>query len=64
MNKQVHNELFVIEVYVALMGVRDMSVGFSIGVDFICGSQDDCGQLTSLDFGSFVLPLFAEKVDD
>jgi hypothetical protein len=50
--------------YVALMGVHDMSVGFSIGVNSICRSQDDCGQLTSLDFGSFGSLLFAKKTND
>jgi hypothetical protein len=50
--------------YVALKGVHDNSIGFSVGVDSICGSQDDCWQLTSPNFGSFGLSLFSEKADD
>ncbi len=50
--------------YVALKGACDISIGFSVGVDSIYGSQNDCEQLTSLDFGSFGLSLFVEKVDD
>jgi hypothetical protein len=50
--------------YVALKGVHDNSFGFSVGVDSICGSRDDCWQLMSPNFGSFGLSLFAEKPDD
>jgi hypothetical protein len=64
MNKQNHNELFVIEVYVVLKGACEISVGFSIGVNSICGSLNDYGQLTSLNFGSFGLSSFLEKIND
>jgi hypothetical protein len=50
--------------YVALKGARDISIGFLVGVDFIYGSQNDCGQLTSPNFGSFGLLLFVEKAND
>jgi hypothetical protein len=45
MNKQYHSESFVIEVYVVLKGFHEIFVGFSIGVNFICGSRDDYGNL-------------------
>jgi hypothetical protein len=64
MNKQDHSESFVIEVYVVLKGVHEIFVGFSIGVNFICGSRDDYGQLTSQYFGSLGSPLSATKTDD
>jgi hypothetical protein len=38
MNKQDHSESFVIEMYVVLKGVHEIFVGFSIGVNFICGN--------------------------
>jgi hypothetical protein len=50
--------------YVALKGVHDISIGFLVGVDSICGSRDDCWQLTSPNFCSFGLSLFAKKADD
>jgi hypothetical protein len=51
-------------VYVVLKGVHEIFVGFSIGVNFICGSRDDYGQLTSQYFGSLGSPLSATKADD
>jgi hypothetical protein len=45
-------------------GVREMSIGFSMGVNSTHGSQDDYGQLVGLDYGSFGLPSFAKKTDD
>jgi hypothetical protein len=64
MNKQDHSESFVINVFVALEGVCEIFVGFSIAVNSICGSQDDYGQITCPDFGSFGLPVSIEKADD
>jgi len=40
--------------YVALKGVHDNSIGFSVGVDSICGSRDDCWQLMSPNFAHLV----------
>jgi hypothetical protein len=64
MNKQNHSKSFVINVCVVLEGVCEISIGFSIGVNSICGSQDDYGQITCPDFGSFGLQLSIEKADD
>lgn len=64
MSKQDHSESFVTEVFLVHEGVHEIFIGFSTGVNFICGSQDDYGQLTGPDFGSFGLPLSIEKADD
>ncbi len=50
--------------FVALEGVRDISFGFSMGVNSTHGSWDDCGHLVGLDYGSFGLPSSTEKADD
>jgi hypothetical protein len=50
--------------YVALKGVCDICIGFSVGVDSICGSQNDYWQLMSPNSSSFSLLLFTEKADD
>jgi hypothetical protein len=64
MSKQDHIESFVIELFIDFEGARTMSVGFSIGVNSTCGSQDDYGKLMGPTYGSFGLPLFVEKADD
>jgi hypothetical protein len=40
-----------------------MSIQFSTGVNSTCGSRNDYGKLTGVDYGSFGLPLFAKKVN-
>jgi hypothetical protein len=64
MSKQDHIESFVIEVFIDFEGARNMSIGFSTGVNSTCGSRDDYGKLMDPNYGSFVLPLSIEKVDD
>jgi len=64
MNKQDHIESFIIEVFIALEGVRKISVGFLKNVNSTCGSWDDYWQLISLDYGSFGLPSSTKKTHD
>jgi hypothetical protein len=51
-------------VSVAFEGVCKMYVGLLTGVNSTYGSRNDFGKLTSLDYGSFGLPLFAKKTSD
>jgi hypothetical protein len=64
MRKQDHIESFVIEVFIDFEGARNMFVGFSTGVNSICGSQDDYGKLMGPNYGSFGLPSSVEKAND
>jgi hypothetical protein len=69
MNKQEHNELFIIKAFVVIDGVCEISkplwdVGFLMGDNSIYGNRCDFEKHTCSNYGSFGLPLFVEKAND
>jgi hypothetical protein len=69
MNKQDHNELFIIETFVDIEGVCEIyeplwDVGLLMGDNFIYGSICDFEKHTGSNYGSFGSPLFVEKAND
>ncbi len=63
MNKEDHTKLFVIEEFVAPKGALQ-DVEYLTSDNSIQGSKDGIEKHTSLDYGSFGLPLYVEKAND
>lgn len=69
MNKQDHIVLFIIETFVVIEGVYEISkpfwdVGFLMGDNSIYGIRCDFEKHTGSHYGSFSLSLFIEKAND